>query len=570
MKDFFKYAKNRVLYNIFRILIVFGICFLIQACDVYAESYTGSATWMYLRIYNSSGTFSKVKHCGGSDTWSGEGQYGNYCIIEPDDVVRTPGAQFNVVSPFTFTKDKQYKIKLTTLGIRADKVSNITVQFTTSSNSYTGFYTFNSFAGVDTDYLDSTNWVLTFIPTTDVTVKEMNFKFTFEADNSNDGYGMWSNFTILDIDNSSSTIIDQNETIIDQNKDIINKQQETKNAIDSLKEQEQKNHEEMKDTIKDTFESCRDSYNLWSTSFTLNGSNFFSGKVPVKPNTTYTFSSDNVLSWQGNLRYFNKNGVQIKNIFSWDTTITTTSDTYYLSLAFTPANALTSSTTIDNIKIMLNEGTSALPYEEYGKKICKNRIDAQREQEQKNHEKAEETRKGIWQTIKDLPGKILDMLKGLFIPGNDYFSNWFNSMKTFFEEKLGFLVTPFDILFSFINNFLDLNDGDAIINIPNITVPNFENSIIIKAQAFNWSDLLKSKPAFKTLWNLYLDFVDVFLIVNFLNLSLNTYNRIVGNNDISYDYYTVEDSYSYDVNTGEVLSARRNERKTQRKRSDKK
>lgn len=607
MKDFFKYAKNRVLYNIFRILIVFGICFLIQACDVYAESYTGSATWMYLRIYNSSGTFSKVKHCGGSDSWSGEGQYGNYCIIEPDDVVRTPGAQFNVVSPFTFTKDKQYKIKLTTLGIRADKVSNITVQFTTSSNSYTGFYTFNSFAGVDTDYLDSTNWVLTFIPTTDVTVKEMNFKFTFEADNSNDGYGMWSNFTILDIDNSSSTIIDQNETIINQNKDIINKQDETKNAINNLKEQEQKNHEETKEEIKKGFEECRDSYNLFNKNSIVQ--TYGADKIVLDTGVRAKITTSGIYRYFG--VEFGKSELLGKTITLTKTITPSAANTgqiaFYFGnetfpskqLIFADKKSGTSTMHIpktfpadcdriwilfygnvsgtgnvddyvDFTNLIISEGSTSLPYEQYGKKICKNRLDAQREQEQKNHEKAEETRKGIWQTIKDLPGKILDMLKGLFIPGNDYFSNWFNSMKTFFEEKLGFLVTPFDILFSFINNFLDLNDGDAIINIPNITVPNFENSIIIKAQAFNWSDLLKSKPAFKTLWNLYLDFVDVFLIVNFLNLSLNTYNRIVGNNDISYDYYTVEDSYSYDVNTGEVLSARRNERKTQRKRSDKK
>lgn len=565
MKDFFKYAKNRVLYNIFRILIVFGICFLIQACDVYAESYTGSATWMYLRIYNSSGTFSKVKHCGGSDAWSGEGTYGNYCIIEPDDVVRTPGAQFNVVSPFTFTKDKQYKIKLTTLGIRADKVSNITVQFTTSSNSYTGFYTFNSFAGVDTDYLDSTNWVLTFIPTSDVTVKEMNLKFTFEADNSNDGYGMWSNFTILDIDNSSSTIIDQNETIIDQNKDIINKQQETKDAIDQTKEE-----------IKKGFEECHDSYNLLPQPYSILTSSTTKNGLSITLNDDYSISVSGTATEKTFINITSSSNIFTSSIFSNDELC---NNGYCLSSGF---NYNTSNNLIYLViqsgqkvnktfyPMITTEKNKGINYEQYGKKICKNRLDAQREQEQKNHEKAEETRKGIWQTIKDLPGKFLDMLKSLFIPGNDYFSNWFNSMKTFFEEKLGFLVTPFDILFSFINNFLDLNDGDAIINIPNITVPNFENSIIIKAQAFNWSELLKSKPAFKTLWNLYLDFVDVFLIVNFLNLSLNTYNRIVGNNDISYDYYTVEDSYSYDVNTGEVLSARRNERKTQRKRSDKK
>lgn len=349
---------------------------------VYAESYTGSATWMYLRIYNSSGTFSKVKHCGGSDAWSGEGQYGNYCIIEPDDLVRTPGAQFNVVSPFTFTKDKQYKIKLTTLGIRADKVSNITIQFTTSSNSYTGFYTFNSFAGVDTDYLDSTNWILTFIPTSDVTVKEMNLKFTFEADNSNDGYGMWSNFTILDVDNSSSTIIDQNETIIDQNKNIINKQQETKEAIDSLKEQEQKNHEETKEEIKKGFEECHDSYNLLPQPYTLLTSSTTKNGLSITLNDDFSISISGTATEKTFINITRLSNIFTSSIFSNDELC---NNGYCLSSGFNYniSNNLVYLVIQSGQKVsktyypmVTTEKNKGINYEQYGKKICKNRIDS--------------------------------------------------------------------------------------------------------------------------------------------------------------------------------------------------
>lgn len=349
---------------------------------VSAESYTGSATWMYLRIYNSSGTFSKVKHCGGSDAWSGEGQYGNYCIIEPDDLVRTPGAQFNVVSPFTFTKDKQYKIKLTTLGIRADKVSNITVQFTTSSNSYTGFYTFNSFAGVDTDYLDSTNWVLTFIPTSDVTVKEMNFKFTFEADNSNDGYGMWSNFTILDIDNSSSTIIDQNETIIDQNKDIINKQDETKNAINDLKEQEQKNHEETKEEIKKGFEECHDSYNLLPQPYSVLTSSTTKNGLSITLNDDYSVSISGTATEKTFINITYLSNVFTSSIFNNDELC---NNGYCLSSGFNynTSNNLVYITIPSGQKVnktyypmVTTEKNKSITYEQYGEQICKNRIDS--------------------------------------------------------------------------------------------------------------------------------------------------------------------------------------------------
>lgn len=182
-------------------------------------------------------------------------------------------------------------------------------------------------------------------------------------------------------------------------------------------------------------------------------------------------------------------------------------------------------------------------------------------------DQAEETRKGIWQTIKDLPNAFLDMLKSLFIPEDGYFEDWFNDLSSFFEEKLGFLATPFTIIIDFINRYLELDSSsDIVINIPEITVPNFEDHVIVEATTFNWSETLKSKEALNTLWQLYLAFVDVYLILNFINFCENKYNRIFGGDTTQYEYYTVEDSYTYDNNTGEVLSSRRNERTTTRKK----
>lgn len=184
-----------------------------------------------------------------------------------------------------------------------------------------------------------------------------------------------------------------------------------------------------------------------------------------------------------------------------------------------------------------------------------------------NLEKAEETRKGIWETIKDLPNQFLNMLKSLFIPEDGYFETWFNDLKTFFEDKLGFLATPFTIFIDFINMYLNLDSStDIIITIPDITVPNFENYKIISATTLNWSELLKSKESLNALWQLYLSFVDVFLILNFIGLCETKYNRIFGGDTSNYEYYTVEDSITYDGQTGEVTGRRQNERRTTRKK----
>ncbi len=194
---------------------------------------------------------------------------------------------------------------------------------------------------------------------------------------------------------------------------------------------------------------------------------------------------------------------------------------------------------------------------------CTNKIDETNDK----LDEAENTRKGMWETIKDLPNAFMNMLKGLFIPEDGYFENWFNDLKSFFEEKLGFLATPFTIIIDFVNRYLDLNpQDDIIINIPDITVPNFEEYIIIKATVFNWSETLRSKESLYMLWQLYLSFIDVYLILNFINLCENKYNRIFGGDVANYEYYTVEDSYNVDINTGEVKNMRRNERKTTRKK----
>lgn len=207
----------------------------------------------------------------------------------------------------------------------------------------------------------------------------------------------------------------------------------------------------------------------------------------------------------------------------------------------------------------------------------------------KKLDQAENTRKGIWETIKSIPGTIgnffdnlgtkignffkdlldgiLEGLKKLFIPEDDYFKNWFDDFKTYFEEKLGFIATPFTIIIDFVNNYLNLSSSnDIIIDVPDITVPNFEENKIISATTFNWSQTLRSKQALNALWQLYLSFIDVYLILNFINLCESKYNRIFGGDTSNYEYYTVEDSYTFDNDTGEVLSARRNERTTTRKK----
>lgn len=384
-----------------------------------------------------------------------------------------------------------------------------------------------------------------------------------------------SNVKNLKYSDGSNVIIDQNNKIIDQNN------QNTDKILDSNKDTQ--------NVIKDQFNSCRDSVNLFDKSKIFSGwirysdnaimsdsSNtyYYTDYIEVSSNATYTLnlakqtglSSGGIMEYDISKNWLNIGFAENKQII----TFTTSANTKYIRFTIR----------LDSKdKVMLEKGSSSSSYEQFGQ-ICSNKLDEQTK-----------TSKNIWETIKSFPntfsnfftdlgnkiGKffdnlltgILDGLKSMFIPSDDFFSNWWNDFKSFMEAKLGFLSKPIDIFITFISSYLNLSESNIVINIPNITVPNFEDHIIIKAQTFNWKQLLESKPSFKALWDLYLDFIDVYLIFNFIGLCDVVYARIFGGDTNIYEYYTVEDSYYYDSESGEVQgSPKHSERKTTRRKKE--
>jgi len=61
-----------------------------------------------------------------------------------------------------------------------------------------------------------------------------------------------------------------------------------------------------------------------------------------------------------------------------------------------------------------------------------------------------ETNKNIFQQIIELPGKLinglLDMIKGLFIPSDDFLNTYFNDLYNWFCDRLGFLSYPLQLI----------------------------------------------------------------------------------------------------------------------------
>lgn len=346
-------------------------------------------------------------------------------------------------------------------------------------------------------------------------------------------------------------------------------------------------NKETQEVIKDQFNSCRPSVNLFNfnnvsqpqadTTIEIIDNN--KGIVKLRTESKYHYVAVLINGLEKNTNYtfsgkFTNSNTNMKKL--WFSAGNTEKTITFINGEYSSGTAKTFNTG-DNTSIIiylyasgsvggpneatwydiqLEKGDTSTTFEPYGEEICKNKLDEQNE-----------TSKGIWATIKDLPNSFMNMLKGLFIPEDDYFKEWFNELKLYFENKLGFLVTPFSIIIDFINRYLELNPkDDIIINVPDINVPNFEDNIIIEKTSLNWSQLLKSKESLNMLWELYLAFIDVFLILNFINLCENKYNRIFGGDTTQYEYYTVEESYTINDNTGEATNHRLNERKTTRKR----
>ena len=424
------------------------------------------------------------------------------------------------------------------------------------------------------------------------------------------------NYGITTLDIVNETAKDTEKIIAgnDKNTDNIinNNDKNTNTIIDKNKENTDKILDSNKDTqnvIKDQFNTCRDSVNLLpdladKTTKTINGitvSFLNNGLIRLSGTSTarsiFDFTLKETVKITSNVYLHLRNNFSNSSSaiallgangqFGWTSFGTTnkianlsgiTSDEAEINTFRIQVNA---GQTIDiTFQPSLEYSSLSSDYEPYGQQICSNKLDEQTK-----------TSKNIWETIKSFPstfskfftdlgdkiGKFFDNLltgiinglKSLFIPSDDFFSNWWNDFKSFMEAKLGFLSKPIDIFITFISSYLNLSESNIVINIPNITVPNFEDNIIIKAQTFNWKQLLESKPSFKTLWDLYLDFIDVYLIFNFIGLCEVVYARIFGGDTNIYEYYTVEDSYYYDSESGEVQgSPKHSERKTTRRKKE--
>ena len=102
-----------------------------------------------------------------------------------------------------------------------------------------------------------------------------------------------------------------------------------------------------------------------------------------------------------------------------------------------------------------------------------------------------ETSKGILGKITDFFGSFFENLKGLFVPEDGYFSDFFTRLNDFFSDKLGMLYAPIDMFITFLNTIKDASSTDSGITFPELA---WDGTVIIPETKFSFSTITKDFP----------------------------------------------------------------------------
>ncbi len=85
----------------------------------------------------------------------------------------------------------------------------------------------------------------------------------------------------------------------------------------------------------------------------------------------------------------------------------------------------------------------------------------------------------ITEALSALGNFIIEGLKGLFIPSDEFFSTWFNDLYEFFSDRLGFLMLPVDLVVDFAGLIADADSSFAGVPFPEIS---WDGTVIVSSQ----------------------------------------------------------------------------------------
>lgn len=343
------------------LLIILSIFIFIR--NAKADTYNMNYEY-YQQYYDNSGSSVTAV----STTWNESLQ--SYVSGNINTVANSYGAGLSISSPIPLLANHTYS-----MSIYFDNLSNISLS--SKNNIAIG----NSLSNASSNYVNgsylttmnyssvSNNTILKFAFTT-----SSNGSFIFIPWTTTSTLFQSYVLTQISIDDLGSGGVSQSD--IDNS--LNNQTNIIQNHINDMSQ-------DIQDSIKDNFNDC------YSNLFNINdfhteeggGISYLAFRNNLKPNTTYTLTSDSNLTWikistyagYGSdlvaYEYFNGSGFK-KLTF---TTNSIGSSNIYLGIGqFNNWSSLVTSISQLN-NVMIVEGNSAYPYTPYGKEVCKNKID---------------------------------------------------------------------------------------------------------------------------------------------------------------------------------------------------
>lgn len=136
----------------------------------------------------------------------------------------------------------------------------------------------------------------------------------------------------------------------------------------------------------------------------------------------------------------------------------------------------------------------------------------------------------ITNALTTLGNFLIDGLKQLFIPSDGYFESVANDLSSFFSDRLGLLLYPFDFLVSLGDRIAGLETSEPTCTIPEIAYTDSDDNkyVLIEGQTLNVYDLVGRNDIIIGMHQTYLTVMDGIIAFTLMALCWKRFDHIIG------------------------------------------
>lgn len=136
----------------------------------------------------------------------------------------------------------------------------------------------------------------------------------------------------------------------------------------------------------------------------------------------------------------------------------------------------------------------------------------------------------ISSAIEALGNFLIDGLKQLFIPSDGYFEGVANDLSTFFSDRLGLLLYPFDFLVNLGDRIAGLQTSEPTCTIPEIAYTDSDDNkyVLIEGQTLNVYELVGRNDIIIGMHQTYLTVMDGIIAFTLMALCWKRFDHIIG------------------------------------------